>query len=130
MAIWSYFRSIDNEADLLSNMFLLNNGHFSLPKITLPEELGPKLTLVNHEKTVLDLKYTLSAINNNETLYATPFDAFFGQTLESLNEPSLNNSILNSFHYGIPIILALEFALILELYKTQVIIKRALTHRV
>ena len=132
LAIWSYFKSVDNEADLVSNMSILDNDHFSLPKITLTRaKLGPKLTLINHETTVLDLKKTLSAINNNKTLYATPFDAFFGQTLESLNEPSLTNTILNSISlYVIPIILALEFALILKLYKTQVILKRTLTHRV
>ena len=114
LATLTYFKSVDNEADLVSNMSILNNDHFSLPKITLTRaKLGPKLTLINHEKTVLDLKKTLSAINNNKTLYATPFDAFFGQTLESLNEPNLTNTILNSISlYVIPIILALEFALI------------------
>ena len=132
LAIWSYFKSVDNEADLVSDMSILNDDHFSLPKITLTKaELGPKLALINHEKTVLDLKKTLSAINNNKTLYATPFDAFFGPTLESLNEPNLTNTILNSISlYVIPIILALEFALILKLYKPQVILKRTLTHRV
>ena len=113
-------------------MSILNNDHFSLPKITLTRaKLGPKLILINHEKTVLDLKKTLSAINNNKTLYATPFDIFFGQTLESLNEPNLTHTILNSISlYVIPITLALEFALILKLYKTQVILKRTLTHTV
>ena len=131
LAIWSYFKLVDNEAYLVSNMSILNNDHFSRPKITLTKaELGPKLTLINHEKTVLDLKKILSAINNNKTLYGTPFDAFFGQTLEGLNEPNLTNTILNSISlYAIPII-ALEFALILKLYKTQVILKRTLTHRV
>ena len=131
LAIWSYFKSVDNEVNLVYNMSILNNDHFSLPKITLTRaKLGPKLTLINHETTVLDLKKTLSAINNNKTLYATPFDAFIGQTLESLNEPSFTNTILNSISlYVIPIILALEFALILKLYKTQVILKKTLTHR-
>ena len=77
------------------------------------------------------MKKTLSAINSNKTLYATPFDAFFGHTLESLNEPNLTNTILNSISlYVIPIILALEFALIHKLYKIQVILKRTLTRTV
>ena len=132
MAIWSYFKSINKEVNLLSNRFILNNSHFSLPEITLTKaELGSILTLVNHEKTVLDLKKTLSAINNNETLYATPFDAFFSQTLGTLLESTLANSISNFFsNYVIPIIVVIEFVLILKLYQTQICLKRTLTHRI
>ena len=132
MAIWSYFKSIKKEANLLSNRSILNNDHFRLPEITLTKaQLGPKLTLVNHEKTLLDLKKTLRAINNKETLYATPFDAFFSQTLGTLHESTFATSISNFFsNYIIPIIVVIEFALILKLYQTQVSLKRTLTHRV
>ena len=132
MAIWSYFKSIKKEANLLSNRSILNNDHFRLPEITLTKaQLGPKLTLVNHEQTLLDLKKTLRAINNKETLYATPFDAFFSQTLGTIHESTFATSISTFFsNYIIPIIVVIEFALILKLYQTQVSLKRTLTHRV
>ena len=65
-------------------MSFLNNDHLCLSEITSTKAaFAPQLRLVNHAKTVLNLKMTLDAINNNETLYATPFDACFSQTLDT-----------------------------------------------